>query len=317
MTNTQRYKLTIAYRGTAYHGWQAQPLLDAYSGPAPLPGEGTPTIQETVARTLAELVDHPINLVGSSRTDAGVHAKGQIAHFDTQKTQIPPPNLRRALNHRLPADILVREIDAVPDTFDAIRSTVSKRYQYFIWNHPERPVFFSDMAWHRWQPLDVDAMHAAAQHFIGEHDFASFARPGHGRAHTTRTVYHADVTRRGPRIVIGVEGRGFLWNQVRIMVGTLAHVGIGRIKPEEIVQIREAKDREAAGPTAPSHGLYLQWIRSRVEPPDGGAAGEGASIGAPRLTVNADVRVRTPGVDVTDPAARVMAGAAPTRAATS
>src|ERR1051325_3331567 len=182
----QRYKLTIAYRGTRYHGWQHQPANSLYKGPAPAEGEGIPTIQETVSRALMEVVRHRISLVGSSRTDAGVHAKGQVAHFDTDQVQIPIDGLRRAVNSRLPEDVLVRKIEPVDSWFDAISSTLSKRYQYLIWNTDDRPVFFGDLAWHRWQGLDVEAMKEAARRLEGEHDFASFAKPGHGRENTDR-----------------------------------------------------------------------------------------------------------------------------------
>jgi tRNA pseudouridine38-40 synthase len=257
----QRYKLIIAYRGTRYHGWQSQPAMDTYRGAAPPEGQGIPTIQAELRRAIASVVQHPVTLVGSSRTDAGVHAKGQVAHFDTDQTQIPREGLRRAVNHRLPSDILIRAIKPVPETFDAVRSTVNKRYQYFIWCHADRPVFFPDLAWHRWQRLDLDAVRAAAAHFAGEHDFASFARPGHGRENTVRTVHACDVTFRVPKLVIGVEGSGFLWNMVRIMVGTLVEVGLGRYAPGDIPRMLAARDRQAAGATAPPHGLYLQWIR--------------------------------------------------------
>jgi len=262
---TQRYKLTIAYRGTRYHGWQAQPLMETYTGEPPPQGEGIPTVQETVSRTLARVVCHPVTLIGSSRTDAGVHAKGQVAHFDTDKVQIPPESLRTAVNHQLPPDVIVRAVQPVPQTFNAVQSTLRKRYQYFIWNAPDRPVFFSDLAWHRWHELDVDAMKEAAAHLVGRHDFASFARPGHGRDSTVRTLHACDVHARTPRLVIGVEGSGFLWNMVRIIVGTLVQVGIGRHKPQDIPQMIDAKTRTAAGPTAPPHGLFLHWIRMRPE----------------------------------------------------
>src|SRR3954451_13940824 len=143
--HSQRYKVTITYRGTRYRGWQAQPLLDEFSGPPPEPGEGVPTVQETLARTIASVVNHPVRLIGSSRTDACVHAKGQVAHFDTDQTQIPIEGMRRAVNHALPEDVLVRAIEPAPDTFDAITSTTSKRYQYFIWHAPDRPLFFPDL----------------------------------------------------------------------------------------------------------------------------------------------------------------------------
>jgi tRNA pseudouridine38-40 synthase len=240
--------------------------MDTYTGDLPPEGEGIPTIQETVSRALARVVRHPVNLIGSSRTDAGVHAKGQVVHFDTDKVQIPPESLRTAVNHQLPSDILVRAVEPVPDTFDALLFTTRKRYQYFLWNAADRPVFFSDLAWHRWHTLDVEAMKVAAAHLVGRHDFASFARPGHGRDNTVRTVHACDVHARLPRLVIAVEGSGFLWNMVRIIVGTLVQVGIGRYKPEHVPEMLEAKSRQAAGPTAPPHGLYLHWIQMRKEP---------------------------------------------------
>lgn len=258
---TQRYKLVVAYRGTRYHGWQAQPHMETYTGELPPVGQGIPTIQETLTRALENVVRHPLILVGSSRTDAGVHAKGQVVHFDTDQVQIPKEGIRKAANHQLPPDMLIRSIEPVPTSFDAIRSTISKRYQYCIWNARERNVFGNDLAWHRWQRFDVDAMRAAAPQFIGTHDFASFARPGHGRENTIRTVLDCSVSAAGPRVVIGVEGSGFLWNMVRIMAGTLVQVGIGAISPEQIAPMIAARDRQAAGPTAPPHGLFLQWIK--------------------------------------------------------
>lgn len=264
----QRYKLTIAYRGTHYHGWQSQSVSETWKGPAPAEGEeqyGIPTIQGVLKKALVEVVRHPVTLIGSSRTDAGVHAKGQVAHFDTDKSQIPVEGLRRAVNARLPADVLVRAIDPVPETFDAIGSTVSKRYQYFIWNAEDRPVLFPDLAWHRWQTLEIDAMRDAAKRFVGERDFASFAKPGHGKESTVRTVLACDVAYRAPRLIVGVEGTGFLWNMIRIMTGTLVEVGLGKYRPEEIDAMLEARDRQAAGSTAPPHGLYLQWIKMFAE----------------------------------------------------
>jgi tRNA pseudouridine38-40 synthase len=258
----QRYKITIAYRGTRYHGWQWQYANELYKGPTPQPGHGIPTIQETVKRALMEVLRHPIQLVGSSRTDAGVHAKGQMAHFDTHLTQIPLEGLRRSVNHALPDDILVRAIEPVEASFDAINSTVCKRYQYLIWNSEDRPVFWADMVWHRWQPLDTDAMHAAAMMFVGDHDFTSFAKPRHGRGSAVRRVHECQVSRLGPKVVIGIEGSGFLWNMIRIIVGTLAEVGLGKYGSERIAEMLAARDRRAGGPTAPPQGLYLQWIKS-------------------------------------------------------
>lgn len=256
----QRYKLIVAYRGTRYHGWQAQ-RADS-DAPADADDPQLLTVQRTLRAGLESILNHPLELVGSSRTDAGVHAKGQVVHFDTPLVQIPPENLRQAANRRLPPDIFIRRIEPVADDFHAIRSTIRKRYQYYIWNYADRPIFFSDLAWHRWHRLDIPAMAAAGALLVGEHDFASFARPGHGRLHTVRTILGCKVIRHGGRLVIGVEGTGFLWNMVRIMVGTLVEVGLGRARPEMIPQILAGRDRQLAGPTAPPHGLYLHWIET-------------------------------------------------------
>jgi tRNA pseudouridine38-40 synthase len=264
---TQRYKLTIAYRGTRYHGWQRQAANALYKGPRPPQGEGIPTVQEVLERALVSVVHHPVALVGSSRTDAGVHAKGQVAHVDTDQTQIPPEGLRRAANARLPDDILIRSIEPAEPQFDAISCAVRKRYQYFIWNAPDRPLFFADLAFYRWQHLDINAMQRAAASFEGEHDFASFARPRHGRENTVRTVHECSVVYRSPRLIVGIEGAGFLWNMVRIMVGTLVDVGLGHFGADEVSEMLRSRNRRAAGSTAPPHGLYLQWIKTSPTAP--------------------------------------------------
>lgn len=264
----QRYKLTLAYRGTQYHGWQRQEVTRYYKGPVLSDGKSIPTVQELVERALRDVIRRPIQVVGSSRTDAGVHAKGQVAHFDTDQVQIPVEGMRRAANHALPDDILIRAIQPVSPSFNAVTSTVSKRYQYLVWNAEDRPVFIPDLAMHRWQPLDAAAMSRAAARLVGTHDFTSFARPGHQRVSTIRTILGCDVWRRGPRLVIGVEGNGFLWNMVRIIAGTLVEVGMGRFAPEQIDDMLAAKDRRVAGSTAPPHGLYLQWIKTRTDEPN-------------------------------------------------
>jgi len=279
MPTTQRYMLTIAYRGTHYHGWQfqsANPLT--WKGPWPPESQGIPTVQEIVGRHLGGVVGHPVTLVGSSRTDSGVHAKGQVAHFDTTSLQIPPAGMRLAVNAQLPDDILIREIIPVPRSFDAIASTISKRYQYFVWNAMDRAPFFADLAWHRRHHLDTDAMSAAAALLVGEHDFASFARPAHARYSSVRTIFSCNVKRRGHHVIMGVEGSGFLWNMVRIIAGTLVDIGMGRFRPEDIPRMLAAKDRRASGGTAPPQGLYLQWVRMRIEEEDE-RADEGEDLG--------------------------------------
>ena len=238
---TVRYKMTIAYRGTAYHGWQFQTVPSTWKKAKPPVGHGLPTIQETLRRAMEQVLRHPIKISGSSRTDSGVHAKAQVAHFDTMHTQIPTDGMRRAINHQLPDDILVRSIEAVPPHFDATSWTTSKRYQYFIWHHDDRPLFFGDLAWHRWKPLDIQAMQAASKHLVGTKDFSSFCTPGHGRYSTVRTVMSCEVSYRKPKLVISTEGSGFLWNMVRIMVGTLVEVGLGQYKPDDIVEMLAKK----------------------------------------------------------------------------
>ncbi|MEM8874492.1 MAG: tRNA pseudouridine(38-40) synthase TruA [Planctomycetota bacterium] len=246
-----RLRLTLAYRGTHFHGWQEQV-------------EGLRTVQREVRHALQQVVRHPVTVVGSSRTDAGVHAKGQVARFDTHMTQIPLEGMRKALNAKLPVDVLAVRIDHAADDFDTIGDTIDKRYQYQIWTGDDRNLFLHDLAFHRRGVSDLAAMRAAAGNLVGTHDFASFAKPGHGREHTVRTITDCTVSRRGQRIVIGVEGTGFLWNQVRIIAGTLAEVGRGKIDPDSIPDVLAAQDRTAAGPTAPAHGLFLQWIRHRT-----------------------------------------------------
>jgi len=255
-----RYKLTLAYRGTNYHGWQKQVAAQTWRGHQAV-GEDIPTVQLILRRAIVSVIDHPINLVGSSRTDSGVHAKGQVAQFDTTSTQIPLEGLRRAINARLPDDIVVHSIEPTHSTFDVIQHTRSKRYQYLIWNALNRPVFASDLCWHRWQKLNLDAMTEAASLLVGTHDFASFAKVGHGRENTIRTILECSISHRSPRLVISVHGTGFLWQMVRIIVGTLVQVGLDRCTPAEVQNMLDAKDRREGGPTAPPQGLYLQWIR--------------------------------------------------------
>ncbi len=252
-----RCKLTLAYRGTSYHGWQRQ--IEGGVG-----GVELPTVQSTLRLALQRVVNHPVVVVGSSRTDAGVHARGQVAHFDTIRTQIPLDRLSYAVNAKLPADVCITRIERVADDFDAIKGTVEKGYRYLIHNGPSKDVFAGDLAFHmppHPAPLVAPAMHTAAQHLVGEHDFASFAKPGHGRDSTVRTITRCAVSREGKSVFIDIAGTGFLWNQVRIIAGTLLRVGTGLIEADAIPQMLAKRNRLAAGPTAPAYGLYLEWIR--------------------------------------------------------
>ena len=256
MTSDQaqlRYKLTLAYRGTAYHGWQRQ---------LPPGGAELPTVQNVLRLALQRVVGHPVTVQGSSRTDSGVHALGQVAHFDTIRTAMPPDKIVQATNARLPVDVRVNSCEAVSPEFDAIRSTLEKAYRYVVHNAPLKDPFRGDLAFHVPRPLDVDAMKTAAAALVGEHDFASFAKPGHGRETTVRTVLSSLVERRGEDVVLEFTGKGFLWHQVRIMAGTLIEIGLGRRDASAVAGMLAARDRLASGPTAAAHGLNLLWVKT-------------------------------------------------------
>jgi tRNA pseudouridine38-40 synthase len=245
-------KLLIAYDGTDFHGWQAQP--------------GMRTVQEELAKTLERVLRHPVTLAGASRTDAGVHARGQVASLRTEAA-IPAANLQRAVSCRLPPDIaLVRVAEAAPQ-FHATRSARGKLYRYALYNSERRPAeaMAARYAWHFWHALDLDAMRAAAAVLLGTHDFAGFANQGQPRETTIRTLRSIAIRRHYERVHIEVEGDSFLYNQVRIIVGTLIEIGRGHWPVERTAAILEARDRSLAGPTAPAHGLTLEWVR--YDPP--------------------------------------------------
>ena len=253
-----RYQLTIAYDGTNFNGWQKQK-----------PGGAvrlTPlrTVQAVVEQAVREVVHERVGLIGASRTDSGVHAIGQVAAFSTE-SPIPPERMAMAINSRLPDDVQVREAIVVHDDFDPIQHCVSKGYRYRL-KHGKRGVIMPplfDRFYVYWMPhlLCVDRMQEAAAHFVGNHDFASVTKAGHGRESTVRTIHECSMTIEDEHHChMDVSGDGFLYNMVRIIAGTLVAVGRGHFEPGEIPEIIEACDRRAAGPTLPSHGLSLQWI---------------------------------------------------------
>jgi tRNA pseudouridine38-40 synthase len=242
----KRYKLTIAYDGTAYCGWQRQP-------------EPTATVQREVEKAAGSIVSHPVTVLGSSRTDTGVHALGQVAACNME-THLNVERLRKAINSRLPADILIRAMEEVPESFD-VRTAKHKRYRYLIWADQDRPVFYRHYVYHYYRKLDVALMNKAAQDFVGTHDFESFKGKADERENTVRTIFAASFHRRGPLAVFAVEGSGFLYHMVRTMVGTLLEIGTGHWLPDVIPSIIAARDRQKAGPCSPAQGLHLQWIR--------------------------------------------------------
>lgn len=243
--NKRRIKLVVHYDGSIYHGWQRQP--------------GHPTIQQMLEDGLHRLCGCEVEVVGSSRTDAGVHALGQVAHCDLD-SPVPTENFVKALNNLLPGDIAIAEAAEVPGTFDAISSTKSKLYRYTIYTGAIRPVLEIRHCWHRPGELDIAKMNQAAALLVGQKDFKSFASTADQRQSSVRTVLRCDVSRHESYIYVGVEADGFLYNMVRNIVGTLMEIGRGRWEPEQINLILDAKDRAAAGPIAPAAGLCLMQI---------------------------------------------------------
>ncbi len=260
--------LWTAYDGTEFHGWQDQLELR--------------TVQSVMQEALRRVVRHPVNLAGSGRTDAGVHAAGHVSSFVTT-CDMEVERLRHSIGSRLPKDLSLIAVRRVHPDFQATRSAVSKLYRYRIHNAVGRPVEGRTQryTYHFWEPLDVERMRLAARHFIGEQDFAAMASRGNVRETTVRTVLRCDVERHLDEIRIDVEGTGFLYKQVRTMVGTLMYAGRGQWEPDRVADILAGKDRAAAGPTAPARGLCLQWVRypARLLKPDPGNQMSNAECG--------------------------------------
>lgn len=242
----KRVKLTIAYDGTNYCGWQLQP-------------NGI-TVEEVINRELSRLLQEDIKVIGASRTDSGVHALGNVAVFDTE-ARIPPEKISFALNRSLPKDIVVQTSEEVADDFHPRFCDSTKTYEYRIWNASFVQPVNRLYTYHVHEDLDIEAMRQAAKHLIGTHDFASFCSAGAQVQTTVRTVTSVEVAKEAELVTIRVTGAGFLYNMVRIIVGTLLQVGMGAKPPTWVREVLEAKNRAAAGPTAPAHGLTLVKIR--------------------------------------------------------
>ena len=239
----KNYKLTIEYDGTTYHGWQIQ-VRDI-------------TIQEAIETALATMTREKIRLSGSGRTDAGVHALGQVASFKTE-SKIPADTFFAGLNSLLPDDIVITACEAVNDDFHARFSAKLKTYQYRIFNRFIPVAIGRQYAWQIRKKLNVAAMQQAAKHIIGTHDFKSFEGTGSPRAHTIRTVIHADLANNEDGyLIFEITANGFLRYMVRNLVGTLVDVGLEKTSTEEFKHILEAKNRDLAGVTAPPQGLFL------------------------------------------------------------
>ncbi|MDF2590327.1 MAG: pseudouridylate synthase [Anaerocolumna sp.] len=241
----KRIMLVIAYDGTKYCGWQIQP-------------NGI-TIEEIINRELTTLLKEPITVIGASRTDSGVHALGNVAVFDSE-TKIPGEKISYALNQRLPKDIVVRKSMDVPLDFHPRYCNSTKTYEYKILN-TKFPIPTNRLYSHFvYYPLNLDNMIEASKYLVGEHDFKSFCSTRTQVLDTVRTIYNLNIDKQDDMISITISGNGFLYNMVRIIVGTLIKVGLGVYPPDHVCEILEKKDRTAAGPKAPAEGLMLHHI---------------------------------------------------------
>lgn len=237
-----RIRLIVAYDGTRYHGWQIQ--------------KNAISVEEVLTKALCDLLHEDVELAGASRTDSGVHARGNVAVFDTN-TKIPPEKIAIAVNQRLPEDIRVMRSEQVAADFHPRHVTSRKTYEYRITNAmiqlPTKRLY----SYFVYIPLDVEKMKQAAELFVGEHDFGGFCSSGSQVKTTVRTIYDLKVLQDGEDIRIRITGNGFLYNMVRIIVGTLVEVGMCRRTIEMVRQAVEQADRKLAGPTAPANGLTL------------------------------------------------------------
>jgi tRNA pseudouridine38-40 synthase len=242
----RNFKLVLSYDGSDFQGWQTQP--------------GHRTVQQTLEAALAALTgESRIRVTGSGRTDAGVHAIGQVANFHSPM-HVPFRKLLRAINAHLPSDIIVRSVEEMPPAFDASRDAVRKLYRYVMHDGPVPSPFLGKYCCFCKQPLDARAMAAAAEALKGEHDFHSFETGWPNRLSSVRTITHLSVNRAGEYVWLDVEADGFLYNMVRAIAGTLMKVGRGTWPPSKVTEILHAEDRTVAGPTAPPQGLFLMRV---------------------------------------------------------
>jgi tRNA pseudouridine38-40 synthase len=236
------YRLLLEYDGSEYHGWQLQP--------------NARTLQGVIEQALATVLRHPTRIQAAGRTDAGVHALGQIATFRSEQV-IEPRELRKALNALTPPDIAIREVAIVPETFDPRRDATSRTYEYRIWNQPWRSAFWHRFSWHVPRPLDGRPMRLAAAAFAGEHDFSAFRAADCESESRTRMVTHSGISEAENMWIYRIQANAFLKHMVRAIVGTLVQVGSGELGPEAIAEILGSRDRSRAGATAPPQGLVL------------------------------------------------------------
>lgn len=244
------YKLLIEYDGTTYAGWQRQP--------------DRPTIQMALEEALGQITRCSISTIAASRTDAGVHALGQVVCFQSDRPMLPH-EWTRALNGVLPNNISVRQTEVAADDFHARYDAHAKTYEYRILNQPARPALDRLRVWQVARPLDVNLMREASRHVLGQHDCTSFQGPAAGTKNPVCAINRIDWLHDGPLIRFTIQGDRFLKQMVRALVGTFVEIGHGKRSPDALATILEAKDRRKAGPTAPSQGLYLLRVHYKTE----------------------------------------------------
>ena len=235
-------KLTIEYDGREFNGWQKQP--------------NKLNIQGNIEKVISDITKEEIEIIGSGRTDAGVHALGQVANFKTNST-IPIEKFAIAINSRLKKSIVIKKAEEVDERFHSRYNCKQKTYRYIINNSETGSAIYRNLEYNIKNHLDVEKMQEASKYFVGEHDFSAFKASGTSSKSSVRTIYSAKVEKEGERIIIELTGNGFLYNMVRIISGTLVEVGLGKIKPEQIPEIIQFKNRQNAGKTLPPYGLYL------------------------------------------------------------
>ena len=235
-------KLTIEYDGKDFNGWQKQP--------------NKLNIQGTIEQAIKSITGEDVELNASGRTDAGVHAFGQVANFKTN-SQIPIDKFAIAINSKLKRSIVIKKVEEVDEKFHSRLNCKKKTYRYIINNSTEGSAIYRNLETHIPQKLDVERMKEAVKYFEGEHDFKAFKSSGTSSKNSVRTIYKAEVYKENDKIYIELTGNGFLYNMVRIIAGTLVEVGLGKLEPKDIIQIIKEGKREKAGKTLPPNGLYL------------------------------------------------------------
>ena len=240
-------KLIIEYDGKNFNGWQKQP--DKLN------------IQGEIERAICEITgDEEVKLIASGRTDAGVHSLGQTANFVTNNDKIPIEKFAIAINSKLKKSIVIKSAEEVDERFHSRYCVKSKTYKYIINNSENGTAIYRALEYHVPQKLNIEEMKKAIEHFKGEHDFKGFKASGTSSKSSVRTIYDAQISQDGDRIIISLTGNGFLYNMVRIIAGTLVDVGLGKINADDIPSIINAGDRKLAGKTLPPHGLYLEKV---------------------------------------------------------